>query len=248
MLNKHNKLIKGLLTEFIENKIKTYQEPLRGGRYKGKPVKFSKPKYSACLYSLTNTPIKEQANKIEATYGLLRKWRTEDRFQQQARELSDEFAETFFNKITELKFKKGTTEQNHYYDFLKKSINQIEEVTEEESIFLDKDLYGELTLESIIETFIKKLDSNEKVDYARFEKFLLYIDIPTALVKDKLFSRLRHSLINRCKKNVSQVENHEANANETYKTLDFLEALLEKQDYETYQKLDIHKIRKKNGK
>ena len=70
-----------LLSDFLELKARNYVEPKRAGTPKGERVGFSKRKYVASLcLALTNLKLKEQAEKLDVTYGLLRKWASEADF------------------------------------------------------------------------------------------------------------------------------------------------------------------------
>jgi hypothetical protein len=81
-------LFRGLsakLARFIDGKLKEYVEPTRMGTPKGEAVGFSLTKYQATLFTLReslldNEDLKAQARKLGISYGLLRKWRSEQSF------------------------------------------------------------------------------------------------------------------------------------------------------------------------
>jgi hypothetical protein len=81
-------LFRGLsakLTKFIDSKLKEYVEPTRMGTPKGEAVGFSLTKYQATLFTLReslldNEDLKAQARRLGISYGLLRKWRSEQSF------------------------------------------------------------------------------------------------------------------------------------------------------------------------
>ncbi len=69
-----------LLTRFIDCKVKIYKEPQRKGTPRGESVGFSKKKYIASLFLITKLDLQSLAESLDISYGLLRKWRTEDAF------------------------------------------------------------------------------------------------------------------------------------------------------------------------
>jgi hypothetical protein len=69
-----------LLDKFIVEKADNYIEPLRKGTPKGEPIGLSGQKYLATLICLKKFPLKEIAQTVRVSHGLLRKWRTEDTF------------------------------------------------------------------------------------------------------------------------------------------------------------------------
>ncbi len=70
------------LSQFIYEKGFSYEEPQRIGTSKGDPIGFSKNKYLASLYMLTNYKKKDIAKELKISYGLLRKWGTEKEFKE----------------------------------------------------------------------------------------------------------------------------------------------------------------------
>ena len=79
------------LDKFIIEKIKQYREPQRKGTPRGVEIGLSLRKYSAAGWSLKNISLKELAEKVGVSYGLLRKWKTEKAFKEQIAELQSEF-------------------------------------------------------------------------------------------------------------------------------------------------------------
>lgn len=90
-----------LLESFVERKIKTYSEPSRRGGMRGEPIGFSKKKYLATLYMLTADKQITKAMELGISYGLLRKWNTENAFRDLAGKHRREFADTFVRHILE---------------------------------------------------------------------------------------------------------------------------------------------------
>lgn len=91
-----------LLSEFINRKFLAYQEPQRKGTQRGEPIGLSLNKYHAALLMLYDIKLKDIAKQIRVSYGLLRKWRTEERFWKEFLTLADEFAEVFYLHIENL--------------------------------------------------------------------------------------------------------------------------------------------------
>jgi len=84
-----------LLSAFIEKKEYGYVEPKREGTARGEAIGFSKAKYRAILCCLRKTKIKDTAKLIGVSYGLLRKWRTEEPFKNKLSSLQGEFGNVF---------------------------------------------------------------------------------------------------------------------------------------------------------
>ncbi len=84
-----------LLGRFIQEKLDSYIEPERKGTAKGDEIGFSRKKYEASLYNITNLKMKYLSKTLNISYGLLRKWRTEDTFRAMIERHSREFASRF---------------------------------------------------------------------------------------------------------------------------------------------------------
>jgi hypothetical protein len=78
---------------FAIQKTRSYQGPQRKGTVRGRLKAFSTPKFSAAVYCLKRTPLREIASAVPVSYGLLRKWRTEERFLSLLSTLSTEFVD-----------------------------------------------------------------------------------------------------------------------------------------------------------
>jgi hypothetical protein len=94
--------IKGLLGKFIMNKLSSYVEPSRKGTPKGEPIGFGRTKYEASLYMLLNLGLKDVANDLHISYGLLKKWRTEPEFKIMVFDHIIEFTEIFVRQLREI--------------------------------------------------------------------------------------------------------------------------------------------------
>jgi hypothetical protein len=92
------------LAGFMDNKLKEYVEPTRMGTPKGEPVGFSLTKYQATLFALReslldNEDLKAQARKLGISYGLLRKWRSEQSFKDLVSQHEKEFITYLLNPL-----------------------------------------------------------------------------------------------------------------------------------------------------
>lgn len=123
MSNKPSLLSLSLLEPFIERKVRSYREPQRTGTPKGEKVGISRTKYHAAALALTTQfSRKEQAAVLGISYGLLRKWHTEDGFFEKKDELARDFAHAFLREFT-----RREQSQNQKFDrFFKKSIDYIQ--------------------------------------------------------------------------------------------------------------------------
>jgi len=72
--------IASILDRFIYEKLEAYIEPTRKGTPKGDPIGFPNAKYAATLFSMKRMSVKDTAAQLNISYGLLRKWRTEEQF------------------------------------------------------------------------------------------------------------------------------------------------------------------------
>ncbi len=77
---------KGLLINFLKNKLEKYEEPSREGTPKGEPIGFPQMKYLASLLLLTNISLKDLSKSLKISYGVLRNWNSEPAFKKQIEE------------------------------------------------------------------------------------------------------------------------------------------------------------------
>ncbi len=102
-----------LLESFIEQKAKAYTEPSRRGMSKGQRIGFSKKKYLATLYMLTADKQITMAMELGISYGLLRKWKTEESFMAMVRKHCREFADIFVKYVSE-RYEQQENARNEY--------------------------------------------------------------------------------------------------------------------------------------
>jgi hypothetical protein len=94
----------GIVAEYIyyktEDPKSRYREPTRRGTLKGDKIGFTKRKYYASiLVALTNWTLKDIAEKSEVSYGLLRKWKTEDDFKAEIETHQREFVAEIIDRV-----------------------------------------------------------------------------------------------------------------------------------------------------
>ncbi len=116
MDEKKYKPFKSVLFNYINKKIKNYDEPTRKGRVPtlGQPIGLSRKKYAATLWLLAGLEIKVIAENVGVSAGLLRKWKTEDVFKKQIKENENEIAEYHCQYLKEVRVR---------YDIVKKAIS-----------------------------------------------------------------------------------------------------------------------------
>lgn len=98
--------IPSLFGEYLNKEISNYTEPERKGTPKGDKIGFPKKKYAACLLvALTNLSLKTIAEKFGTkfgfSYGLLRKWNSEDEFKAEKQRQCLIFARIVLSYISE---------------------------------------------------------------------------------------------------------------------------------------------------
>jgi hypothetical protein len=122
-----------VLEQFIEEKKEQYKEPERKGTPRGRPVGFSKRKYLSSLWMMTNLIQKDIAGKTGVSYGLLRKWNTQEGFKDVLRDHCDEFAGLFIGHI-----------KTQYKEELKRRKALSEDILREEPFRLTDDFFSGL--------------------------------------------------------------------------------------------------------
>ena len=113
-----------LLEDFCLKKTRSYVEPRREGTPKGSPIGLSKQKYLATLaflYDPKPKGMKKIAQALKVSYGVLRKWSTEEQFRKQVWQNYAEFSEVFWDYFSS-RFDKRNAELREY---LKQSPAQI---------------------------------------------------------------------------------------------------------------------------
>lgn len=88
-----------LFEVWISKKLRNYTIPQRQGTRRGDSIGFGPDKHRATFYSLTKLKIKVSAESAGISYGVLRKWRTEDSFKAAVMTLEDEYTNLFCEYI-----------------------------------------------------------------------------------------------------------------------------------------------------
>ena len=99
--NKGKKRPSTLLEKFIRDKIARYKPTERKGTPKGDPIGFSESKYKAALSMILDFYQKEIAAELGISFGVYRKWNTEEEFKSLINELCEEFVEQVHRCIEE---------------------------------------------------------------------------------------------------------------------------------------------------
>ncbi len=90
---------RSLLEVFIDVHIKSYNPPERKGKKRGEPIGIPLHKYKASLLYLTVDGQKGIAKGAKVSYGLLRKWMTEQKFRNLIKENKKEFIDHFLREF-----------------------------------------------------------------------------------------------------------------------------------------------------
>ena len=144
---------KTLLGTFIKNKIKNYIPPTREGTPKGKAIGFPLNKVKASLFFLTRLTLKEIAGNAGVSYGVLRKWTTEEKFINLVHKHCSEFVSLNVKNNEDRVIKQINLEKQH----LKKSFKEI--AKEPRSVlnldeYKDIGLYSDFLLKEIAKAMI----------------------------------------------------------------------------------------------
>jgi hypothetical protein len=101
-------------------------------------------------------------------------------------------------------------------------------IAKKDKPLVEKNLHGELALNAIFEKLIQELKYGEKINTRVLEEYILPLDIPTTFSKEKIFSKVRNVLIERCQKNITRIELKPEKIKEALEILDFLKSFLDK--------------------
>ncbi len=174
-----------LLGEYIEQRMSSYIEPERKGTTKGDPIGFSRKKYEATLYCTTNFKLKYLAKILGIPYGVLRKWKTEERFKEMVETHCRDLAILFCDYIDRLAkeecqfLETGRPDDQEYAIYLDERMHEVD----------DGYLYGFQLCErirDILEKKVSKIDlrkrkgvknSEDDVYLAMLEKGLRWSEI-----------------------------------------------------------------------
>lgn len=99
------------LIQYIKHKLSKYVAPERKGTAKGDPIGLSFVKYKATLLALHCADLKTDAQELNVSYSLLRKWRSETPFKEMVEKHRLEFTRWFFRFML-TKYREAKTEEN----------------------------------------------------------------------------------------------------------------------------------------
>ena len=160
---------KTLFVRFILQKLNDRMETVRKGTPRGEPIGFSRSKYLATLLCLYRLPLREIAKNARVSYGLLRKWRTEEEFQKYIRQHEKEFALIVKARLKERAEKQYELDR----EYLSKPIFEVAQTPPpflDIDEFLDLKSYSLSLIKSIIENGIHPI--GEKLSETRICKFI----------------------------------------------------------------------------
>lgn len=182
-----------LLRSYMKEKVDHYAEPARKGTPKGEPIGLSRAKYEAsllCLYDLKarhDEGLKAVAKTLKISYGLLRKWRTEEAFKKAIEEHIEEFSSLFLDfmnqKHQELKSRWDRLERQSLRKLVKEPLPSIaDEVREPLS---DAQFYSPALVIAISLKVFSAIEALEKQPFAdRGLRFLVY-DFILSYLRDR---------------------------------------------------------------
>lgn len=165
-----------LLDHFIFQKMKNYEEPTRAGTPRGDPIGYSMRKYWAAALCLKTIPLKEMAELVKVSHGLLRKWRTEDSFKKLVDELSTEYVTEVINHIV----KRGIKQAELADEYFSRSVKEISKTPPpeltwnefEDLKFYSEELMGKIMFVSIkhYESLLKEVETHFTLDGPSLQK------------------------------------------------------------------------------
>jgi len=154
---------------FIAEKSVVYEEPERKGTPRGEKIGFPKKKYLASLFvGITNFKPKDLAEGLQKqglTHGLLRKWKTEDDFKDQAEEHAEEFTSFLFKEVEKAN-RKHHQEYMQYYNCKIDKKPDVPQIIKK--IYQEVQTYSNAVLDEISRQALGRIDE-AKVDWENNE-------------------------------------------------------------------------------
>jgi hypothetical protein len=156
-----------LINLFLHEKMKGYNEPQRKGTPRGELIGFPAKKYLVTLLMLLNVKQKDIAQELHISYGVLRKWKTEEAFKKMVVQHCDEFVQRLIDHI----LSKSRAEIQQYEDWLAGKYNDpcFERylIYEEDPALLDINNYANCIhekLNNIYETRANQIKNNSELE------------------------------------------------------------------------------------
>lgn len=164
LISDKDKRAEGLLSRFMDDRLKNYVAPSRKGVPRGEPIGFSEAKHKGVLLSLTSIDLDKQAEMLGVSYGLLRKWRSENRFFGEVERYATEFAGIFYQRFVKAVEKDGSLMvqlmQGHYEyeDLLQKIFASPSDW--ETNLFDDLEFWGFITRDYVVKRVLEGARKN----------------------------------------------------------------------------------------
>jgi hypothetical protein len=169
-------------------------EPSRRGASRGEPLGFSKKKYIATLYFLTAEKQISIAMEQGLSYGLLRKWKTEEPFKTLVRKHCQEFADAFIEHVLERYEKKRRWHKENPDVRLTENVNRTPGQSDDafrDSGDYSPDLQAEI-LRAVV-TYAQKAEKTQSFSEA-FTVLSAFLAIIAPAVKEKAMREIvRHA-------------------------------------------------------
>jgi transcriptional regulator with XRE-family HTH domain len=89
-----------ILTSFIQEKLRKYDEPQREGSRRGEPIGASIKKYHAAMLVLTDKTLEEIADEVGVSHGTVRNWNSDEEFKNLTSELANSFIAYYMSQIS----------------------------------------------------------------------------------------------------------------------------------------------------
>lgn len=156
-----------LLELFINLNLDNYIEPTRTGTPRGEQIGFSKTKYAATLYMITNAKQKDIAKRLQISHGLLRKWNSESDFKEMVTQHCTDYAAFVIGQI-KTKSQATSIMFKHYLNSSFEKIVKRSVPKQDYEEYKDCDTYSiqlVLSITNAISENIKKIDPFLSFDF-----------------------------------------------------------------------------------
>ena len=115
----------GFIQEFIVFKYHYHEDPIRKGTPRGEKIGFFWVKQNACIaLAVTNSKMKQIAEQLEISYGLLRKWKSEQDFQKEMSKHVWEFVMEILHRV-DAEIEEGPKRFQDYIDGVNDDSNNL---------------------------------------------------------------------------------------------------------------------------
>lgn len=165
-------------------KLRTYIEPTRKGTPKGDPVGFSATKYTATLACMKKIPLKKIAAQLNVSYGLLRKWRTEDNFNELIIQHCIEFAKKVKNHLV----RRAKKQHELWTEYIKHPLDEVVKTPPpflSQNEFMDIKFYSNLLILEVHKTIFgywEKIAQGDELLTMKADEVILVCNLQTQIV------------------------------------------------------------------